>query len=492
MADKDFQMERHYELWKEHNKQMGRWVFVILFLAIYIPLKGLSPYLKSADDLVFIKEQLEGAEESLSKVSTGEKFLAELETQLGKVKKEIDSNSWVSSIEQLKKDFVRMDDAYSRLQAKTPAQLFEAIPRLTRDRVIQQTGVEISGPLSEDSPEAVLNMDLIILGIRKEEMRAKTSPQPSFPITPISEEEFHALLETKRKEQPQRMADVAIIRTMEAVQTHAVNPVQDLLKKYEGKTKYLEALPALAKILMNDFNIWGKKYIGNKNWYKSVSAKDNEMAKVTATLEKWQETFLKDLNSRKNTVKKEKENFLSQKDQAKSQINDIKKEQTRLEEKMESVFPEWMRGFVDIKEMFQCYPLALLGIICFLGFKANLLRQHYHVIREGLIPKSLVTKDPSASSVWTLIYRGPLGTLVTALTYLVVILFLWNLFEAGINLTATWMARPENNAWPFIENFLTQIQWLGHTIFLATLLAFATILFLDWKNRNVVKAQSET
>jgi len=47
MAEKDYQIERHFELWKDHNKQMGRWIFIVLLVAILIPWIVLHPYLMS-------------------------------------------------------------------------------------------------------------------------------------------------------------------------------------------------------------------------------------------------------------------------------------------------------------------------------------------------------------------------------------------------------------------------------------------------------------
>ena len=35
MAERDFRFERHYELWKEQNKQVARWAFgTAIFAAI--------------------------------------------------------------------------------------------------------------------------------------------------------------------------------------------------------------------------------------------------------------------------------------------------------------------------------------------------------------------------------------------------------------------------------------------------------------------------
>ena len=61
MANKDFQMERHYELWKDLNKEMSRWVFAVLLVAILIPWKVLIPYLESSAQLVQERENLEKA-----------------------------------------------------------------------------------------------------------------------------------------------------------------------------------------------------------------------------------------------------------------------------------------------------------------------------------------------------------------------------------------------------------------------------------------------
>ena len=103
MANKDFQMERHYELWKDHNKQMSRWVFAVLLVAILIPWKVLIPYLDSSTQLVQEREGLEKANDKLSGIKRNEDLVVKLESQLGEVKKKIENNSWGKPIQQLKK-----------------------------------------------------------------------------------------------------------------------------------------------------------------------------------------------------------------------------------------------------------------------------------------------------------------------------------------------------------------------------------------------------
>ena len=75
MANKDFQMERHYELWKDLNKQMSRWVFVVLLVAILIPWKVLIPYLESSAQLVQERENLEKANSKLSGIKRNEDYV---------------------------------------------------------------------------------------------------------------------------------------------------------------------------------------------------------------------------------------------------------------------------------------------------------------------------------------------------------------------------------------------------------------------------------
>lgn len=492
MADKDFQMERHYELWKDHNKQMSRWVFAVLLIAILIPWKVLIPYLESSAQLVQEKEGLEKANSKLSGIKSNESLVVQLESKLGEVKKRIENNSWGEPIQQLKKDFRELNRAYRRLRRQDPAEIVKKIDSVLPPQITSQMAQNI--PVQAEPNSQLLN-DLARLNVQREELLANQSPSASSSSTPpnvISREEWKNLLNTKISKLPQKMADRAITDTVEGVELHAINPVRDIIgdKDYSGKTAIFENLTGQIEGLETQLRNWKEENLGHNTWFQTLNAKDSEIRRITSTLDRWQREFQTSIGAKKQMIDKEKSELLIQQEITKVEIENIEAEQKRIETELETMLPDWLRGFIDIKEIFQLYPLALIGIIGFIGFKANLLRSHFFVVRQGLIPKSLVEKDLSASSVWTLIYRGPLGTIITALTYLLIILLFWNLFETGTALTEKWLTYNGEKAWPFIKEQSGFVLWVGRITFLVGSLGIAISLFTDWKNRNVVEAKS--
>ena len=491
MANKDFQMERHYELWKDLNREMSRWVFAVLLIAILIPWKVLVPYLESSTQLVQEKENLEKASIQLSGIKRNEDLAVKLESQLGEVKKINDDNSWGKPIQQLKEDFRELNRALGHLSGQDPAEIVRKIDSAASVQMTSQMAQ--TRPVLAETNTQLLN-DLAILDIQREEILANQSPVASSSSTTpgvISKEEWKTLLSTKIRKLPQEMADRAIKDTVKGVELHAINPVRDIIedKDYSGKNALFEKLTDQMEGLETQLKNWAKKNLGHKSWFQTHETKDSEIDRITTTLERWQREFQTSIGSIKQMIQVEKSKLLKQQESTRAEINNNEAEQKRLETELETMLPNWLQGFIDIKEIFQLYPLALMAIIGFLGFKAYLLRHHFFVIRQGLIPESLVEKDASVSSVWTLIYRGPLGTTITGLTYLSIILLFWNLFETGTALTEKWLIFNGEEAWPFIIEQSGFVLWLGRLFFLVSLIGIAISLLLDWKNNNLAGEQ---
>ncbi len=492
MANKDFQMERHYELWKDLNKEISRWVFAVLLVAILIPWKVLIPYLESSAQLVQERENLEKANTRLSGIKSNEDVIVKLESQLGEVKKRIDNNSWGKPIQQLKKDFRELNRAYDRLSRQDPAEIMREIDSVAPVQMTSQMAQ--SRPVQAEANVQLLN-DLARFNIPREEILASQSPVASSSSSThkvISKEEWKTLLSTKIHKLPQEMADGAIKNTVKGVKLHAINPVRDIIedKNYSGENTLFEKLTDQMEGLETQLRNWTEENLGHNTWFQTLETKDSEINRITLTLDKWQREFQTSIGAIKQVIQAEKSKLLKQQKITRSEINNNEAEQKRLETELETILPNWLQGFIDIKEIFQLYPLALMGITGFLGFKANLLRHHFFVIRQGLIPRSLVEKDASASSVWTLIYRGPLGTAITGLTYLIIILLFWNLFETGTGLTEKWLTYNGEEAWPFIKEQPGFVLWLGRLFFLISLIGIVISLLLDWKNNNLAGEQS--
>ena len=492
MANKDFQMERHYELWKDLNKEISRWVFAVLLVAILIPWKVLIPYLESSSQLVQERENLEKANTRLSGIKSNEDLTVKLESQLGEVKKRVDNNSWGKPIQQLKKDFRELNSALGRLSRQDPAEIMREIDSVAPVQMTSQMAQ--NRPIQAEANAQLLN-DLARFNIQKEEILASQSPVASSSSSThkvISKEEWKTLLSTKIHKLPQEMADRAINNTVKGVKLHAINPVRDIIedKDYSGENTLFEKLTDQMEGLETQLRNWTEENLGHNTWFQTLETKDSEINRITRTLDKWQREFQTSIGAIKQVIQAEKSKLLKQQEITRAEINNNEAEQKRLETELETILPNWLQGFIDIKEIFQLYPLALMGITGFLGFKANLLRHHFFVIRQSLIPKSLVENDTSASSVWTLIYRGPLGTAITGLTYLIIILLFWNLFETGTELTEKWLIYNGEEAWPFIKEQSGFILWLGRLFFLISLIGIVISLLLDWKNNNLAGEQS--
>lgn len=489
MPNKDFQMERHYELWKDHNKQMSRWVFAVILVAVLIPWKVLIPYLESSTNLVIQKASLVSANTQLGEIKNNEVLLASLIRQLGTIKTKIRDGSLGQPIETLKRDFRNLNSSYAFLKDKAPQDFFTSSGGGRSSQMNAQVTPNTPGIDAQDFQplEGLRELQMFHIPINALLEEGFSDPGSRNPKL-LSKAKWQALLKKQLAELPQKMADKAILDTVATVNKHAIEPVREIVgnKELVGKTHVLEKLTQQINTLETQVNTWKEKNLGNNQWYQTIRRKGQEIIKITSTIDGFKNEFLVSLEAKKDLIREEKKEYLHAQKDTKKMIQDLEADQQRLELDLKNVLPEWITGFVDIQEIFQLYPLALIGIIGFLGVKANLLRHHFVVLRQGLIPKDLVLQDPSASSIWTLIYRGPWGTLVTVFTYLAITLVFWNLFETGTTLTESWLVNAGEETWESITSHLTFILWLGRIIFFATLIGVGTAIFLDWKNKTAL------
>ena len=147
-------------------------------------------------------------------------------------------------------------------------------------------------------------------------------------------------------------------------------------------------------------------------------------------------------------------------------IEKLDAQQEKLETRMQKLLPEWLQELVSADQMLQLYPLALMGLMAAIGLQAFLVRSHYVVVRSGHESPDLAVQDPAVSSLWTLVYRGPVATVLTAGIYLSALGIVWLYFDGGCRLLRDWLASQPDTGWEFNRMASPGIRFFGHLLFL--------------------------
>ena len=127
MADRDFRFERHYELWKEQNKQMSRWAFGAVIFATLLLLKILAPYTNLSGRVAAQEAELRKVNADLKAIEGEREVLAKIGGRLDAVRATIDRQPWTAEKDRLILSLRELNQAHRTLSGAHPAQVLEAI-----------------------------------------------------------------------------------------------------------------------------------------------------------------------------------------------------------------------------------------------------------------------------------------------------------------------------------------------------------------------------
>ncbi len=464
MADRDFRFERHYELWKEQNRQVARWAFGTAIFATILLLKVLAPYTDFSGQVATLHAELAKVKDDLATIEVEREALAKIGDRLEALRASIDQQPWTAEKDRLIETLRELNQAHTTLSNALPAQVSEAMREPIRSPQAP-IGQQIAPPPPQPHPLAraatMLHLD------------ADRISGVEFPGA------FRRLLEEQARRRVQEEADDKVRRIVERVNENVIQPLGRLLREDPEAQR---ALPAMAPMLARtraDMEQWARQHIGNRTWYETIQGKDRELRELTAFLRQRQEAFIGLVREQQKTLEPKKRDLAERQHQAQEQATGIGKALAELNAKMQKLLPEWLRDLVSPEEMLQLYPLVLLGLVGVVGFKVGLGRRHYLIVREGHRPQDLSLRDSAVSSLWTLVYRGALGTGATGAVFLGGTALLWWLFERGSGLAAAWLTGHPSAAWAVAKGWLPAIRWLGRLLFATGVVGVAAMLHRD-------------
>jgi len=140
----------------------------------------------------------------------------------------------------------------------------------------------------------------------------------------------------------------------------------------------------------------------------------------------------------------------------------------KLDAEMNKILPNWISGIITVNQM-MLYPFLIIGIVIYMAIITFELTRHYRIMAKGLNISDATQSDAALSSLWTLTYRGRLGTFKTVAIYVGFVILMWYFYENGFVIFQKWQNAESNGL--LNHTGLNIVLWAGRLILLALLIA---------------------
>jgi hypothetical protein len=261
--------------------------------------------------------------------------------------------------------------------------------------------------------------------------------------------------------------------TVSVIGSLVLQKVSKPLNKFLTNPSYDKLMPKLTielNALPQVVEQWTNENHGNI-WYRTPHDKEATVHELTSELEDQLEKISLAINQEQPNLKDE-ENKLKAKI---VQLNEMKAEEEKklpekLDAEMKKILPNWISGIISVKQL-MLYPFVIIVIVCYVSIVAFALTRHYCFMASSLNIENDESSDSALSSLWTLTYRGRIGTLLTLTTYIIFIISMWFFYEEGFRIFNTWLTTEPNRILNY--DVLQTVHWMGRLILISSLIAIA-------------------
>ena len=257
----------------------------------------------------------------------------------------------------------------------------------------------------------------------------------------------------------QREADNAVDSIAMIVNRTVVMPLANFLDSSSIANGSMPGLVQELKTFPISLNNWVNENMGRR-WYLTIHEKE-------ATIQSLSNTLDDKLSSLSRAINSEKPNLLRNKDNLLARVNELKSNPTykiqkdeleKLQDKMEKILPDWIKGMISVEQMVQLFPFIIVVLTIYVFILALNGAFSYRFLAKELRFMEESRSDPGYSSIWTLTYRGTFGTLTTIFLYLLFMLIMWFFFESGASVFDEWLKN--GNTWFIDKKYFSTFLWL--------------------------------
>ena len=212
---------------------------------------------------------------------------------------------------------------------------------------------------------------------------------------------------------PQQEADQTIRAIAAEIRRDVLDPLAKALAEPGLSVPFADQSADMQAVI----DRWEQSHLGQR-WYQTVGEKERTVSELDAeigTLQQQTQQVLADLQS---GVDAEHKRWQGQWSELAAQLGAAEEE---IERSLDESIPTWAKGLVSVESMISAYPWILVGIAIYLVGSALASERHFHGMANAAGWSQTERSDPLLSSVWTLTWRGAIGTALTLLCYLAVV-----------------------------------------------------------------------
>ncbi|MCP5524441.1 MAG: hypothetical protein H7A46_23165 [Verrucomicrobiales bacterium] len=516
MNSHEFSEKRHQDLWIEQSRQVGRWIFGISVFAVLACVKVLGPFADLSERQVQAARNQRLAETRLAAAQADlEASQAALKTQTGTLAvvngaaAVLKEEPWAGRKTELQEAFRRLRTDYEILESTSPGE--------------RREWLEETGP---DSGSAAPPVGQLPPALRREGSRGEFGPPlasrsnlaaqvPPALLEPgpgsLAETRSPVLARRARQWEATEALGIGREQLRQAVAAGSVDPLlreqtigrfageasntvqlissdirQQVLAPLAQRTRDLggsesldQAVTDMDRILVD----WQTHAATSADWWQTVQGKESVIGAIGDSLEqsrvRLEETLKAESERLEAGVKAEARRvreLSAQETDAEAARQQHAGERAALEQALDDLLPSWLRGLVSIENLFQGFPLALLGLAVFVAFKLLSVRRHFSWVQRANKLSGAALADPATSTLWTLTWRGPGGSLATAAGLMAFVLLSWALFEVGWRELAAGLQWVDPADRWFGSGLLRPIRWAAALVFVVMLVGIPTLL----------------
>ncbi len=233
----------------------------------------------------------------------------------------------------------------------------------------------------------------------------------------------------------QEEADKTIRAITDIVRNDIYSPLNSAIAAHPEAAAELPELRDRIDGLNRFATQWEADHIGRR-WFRTLAGKNEEMLELT-----------RDLNDRMNDLTatlSQTIRLLNQQIQAGdrkiSALSDaIDEANSQLKDVLDQLFPKWIKGIINVQQMTQLFPVALVVLMLYLTWLAGSVAYHYRYVADKLNFEPDDKTDVAVSSVWTLADKSRRGELLTIVLYCAIVLVVWYFFDQGMDILYWWL-----------------------------------------------------
>ncbi len=225
---------------------------------------------------------------------------------------------------------------------------------------------------------------------------------------------------------PEEEADNTVRKIAEQIRKQVVEPLKAAVND-NGLTGDVAAYP---KSISDAIDKWEKDRIGVV-WYQDVGSKNSNVKALGDVVTTHEDEAIAKVEQAHKSVTKSRDAIEKEHSQLLEDFTQVKEE---IAQALAAALPDWAQRLVHVKTMVWLYPWILIGLTLYLVGRALTASHHYREMANEEGWSAVERSDPILSSIWTLTWRGTLGTSVTLGCYSALLLCLWYFLGKSLEL----------------------------------------------------------